>query len=64
MAIHHQLAQINIGRMIAPLDSPLIAGFVSQLGTINALAEQISGFVWRLQTEEGDATSVRAFEDP
>ena len=33
------LAQFNIGRLIAPLDDPRIAGFVSQLEPINALAD-------------------------
>lgn len=60
----YHLAQINVGRMIAPLDSPLVAGFVSQLDPINALADRSPGFVWRLQTESGNATSVQAFEDP
>jgi len=49
--------------MRAPLDSPVMAGFVSQLQAVNTLAEQSPGFVWRLQTPEGDATAVRAFDD-
>ena len=59
----YHLAQINIARMRAPLDDPLMADFVAQLAPINALAEQSPGFVWRLQSEEGDATSLRVFED-
>ena|GEM_PF-2175172 len=46
-----QLAQINIGRLIAPIDDPLIADFVAGLDPINALAEQSPGFIWRLQSE-------------
>lgn len=61
---HYHLAQINIARMVAPLDSPLMEGFVSQLAAINAVADASPGFVWRLQTPDGDATSVQAFEDP
>jgi hypothetical protein len=57
------LAQINVARMIAPLDDPLMAGFVAQLETINAQAEASPGFVWRLQSEAGDATSINAFDD-
>jgi hypothetical protein len=57
------LAQVNIARMVEPLDSPRLAGFVAALEPINALADGAPGFVWRLQTEEGDATSIRAFED-
>jgi Domain of unknown function (DUF3291) len=38
-------------------------GFRSQLERINAIADDSPGFVWRLQTAEGDATAIRAFED-
>ena len=54
-----QLAQINIARMRAPLADPIMADFVANLPPINALADTSPGFVWRLQTEEGDATAVR-----
>ena len=57
------LAQVNVGRLRAPLEDPLIEGFRSQLERINAVAEQSPGFVWRLQTPDGDATSIRPFED-
>ncbi|MFV3334186.1 DUF3291 domain-containing protein [Pseudomonas sp. NY15437] len=60
----YHLAQVNIAKARAPLDHPLMKGFVDQLDHINALAERSPGFVWRLQTEEGDATSIRVFEDP
>ena len=59
----YQLAQINIGRIRAPLSDPLMAGFVENLDRINAIADASPGFVWRLQTEEGNATAVRAYED-
>lgn len=59
----YQLAEINIGRMLAPLDDPLMAGFVEKLEEINALADRSPGFVWRLQSDEGDATSIRPYED-
>lgn len=59
----YHLAQINIGRLIAPLDDPQIAGFVARLEDINALADNAPGFVWRLQTDEGDATNLRPFGD-
>jgi hypothetical protein len=49
--------------MVAPLDDPVMAGFVEQLDFINSVADQSPGFIWRLQTEEGDATAIRAFED-
>jgi hypothetical protein len=58
-----QIAQINVARFRAPIDSPLIAGFVERLDPINALADGAPGFVWRLQTDQGNATSIHAFED-
>lgn len=57
------LAQVNIGRIRAPLGSPQLAGFVELLDPINALADRSPGFVWRLQTEDGNATSIHAFKD-
>jgi hypothetical protein len=57
------LAQVNLATLRAPLDSPELAGFVAQLEPVNALADQSHGFVWRLQTEDGDATAIRPFED-
>src|SRR5947199_3477586 len=59
----YQLAQINISRLIAPLDDPKIAEFVSQLEPINALADKAGGFVWRLQSESGNATDIAYNED-
>jgi Domain of unknown function (DUF3291) len=60
--IYH-LAQVNIARMQAPLSDPLMAGFVEQLDAINALADNSPGFLWRLQTLEGNATALRPYED-
>jgi hypothetical protein len=62
MAAHH-LAQVNVATLRAPLDGPELAGFVAQLEPLNALADQSPGFVWRLQTEDGDATAIRPFDD-
>ena len=63
MADGYQLAQLNVARLRGPLESPLLSGFVAQLAPINALADESTGFVWRFQTEQGDATSVRPFAD-
>jgi hypothetical protein len=57
------LAQLNVGRMVAPLDAPEIDGFRAQLDPINALADADPGLVWRLQTEAGNATDIRPTED-
>ena len=59
----YELAQLNIGIIKGPMDSPVMADFAANLARINALADGSPGFVWRLQTEAGDATSIRPFED-
>jgi hypothetical protein len=60
-----ELAQLNIGRALAPLDDPLMDGFVNRLAEINGLAELTPGFVWRLTDILGeDATGIRAYPDP
>jgi hypothetical protein len=59
----HHLAQFNVSRLLAPLDSPQLADFMAALEPLNQLADQAPGFVWRFQTGEGDATSVRPFDD-
>jgi hypothetical protein len=56
------LAQINIAK--AKMDSEIMKGFVDRLDEINQLADQFAGFIWRLQTEDGDSTGIRAFNDP
>jgi hypothetical protein len=58
------LAQVNIGRLLAPIDDPLIADFVAQLDAVNALADASPGFIWRLKDESGNATAIPAFDDP
>jgi len=57
------VAQVNIGRIVGPIDSPVMAEFVARLDEINALAERSPGFVWRLKTEDGDATAIRPYDD-
>lgn len=61
-SVDYVLAQVNVARLRAPLDSPLLADFVAGLDPVNATADAAPGFIWRLQTEDGNATSVRAFE--
>jgi len=60
----YHLAQINIARLIAPIDDPQIADFVGQLDQVNALAESAPGFVWRLQSTGGNATDIAYNDDP
>ncbi len=59
----YELAQLNIGIIRGPMDSPVMAEFAANLDRINALAEASPGFVWRLQTEDGNATAIRPFDN-
>ncbi|ANZ36859.1 hypothetical protein BBK82_13030 [Lentzea guizhouensis] len=58
-----ELAQVNISRLLAPLDSPQLAEFVAALDPVNAVADTAPGFRWRLQNEDGNATALRVFDD-
>ncbi len=58
-----QLAQINVGRLVAPKGDSRVQPF-DALDRINALADLADGFVWRLQTEAGDATDIQPTADP
>ncbi|MFC8196755.1 DUF3291 domain-containing protein [Streptomyces sp. NPDC057298] len=59
----YELAQVNISRLQAPLDSPQLKDFVDALDPVNAVADAADGFVWRLQSDEGNATDVSVFGD-
>jgi Domain of unknown function (DUF3291) len=59
----YELAQLNIAVMKEPLEAPSMADFVANLDRINALAEASPGFVWRLQSDEGNATAFRPLGD-
>ena len=57
----HHLAQLNIAKMKYSIESAEMADFVDNLENINLLADSSPGFVWRLQTEDGDATDIDFF---
>ncbi|WP_405916129.1 DUF3291 domain-containing protein [Streptomyces sp. NBC_00728] len=59
----YELAQVNIARPKAPLDSPQLKDFVEALDPVNAVADAADGFVWRLQGDSGNATDVRVLGD-
>lgn len=59
----YELAEVNIALAREPLDSQLLEGFMGALDAVNAKADVAPGFVWRLQTEDGDATAIRGFGD-
>ena len=59
----YQLAQVNIARPLAPIGSAPMQEFVDNLDPVNAVADASPGCVWRLQTPEGNATSLHVFGD-
>jgi hypothetical protein len=61
---HWHIAQLNIGRVLAPTDSPQLKEFMDALDRINAQADTSPGFVWRLQSESGNATDIQVSPDP
>jgi hypothetical protein len=64
MSDRFHLAQVNVSRLVAPLDAPELAGFVGRLDEVNALAEAAPGFVWRLKEDAtNNATGVPIYDD-
>lgn len=61
--VPYHIAQFNFACIRADLDDPIMEGFVSQLQYINGLADASPGFVWRLQTDKGDSTEIRPYDD-
>lgn len=57
------IAQLNIAKMLGPIDSPIMADFVANLERINAIADEAPGFVWRLKGEDDNATAIQVFDD-
>jgi hypothetical protein len=61
--MEYYLAQVNIGRILGPIDSPVMADFVANLNPINELAEKSNGFIWRLKDDTNNATSIKIYDD-
>ena len=59
-----ELAQINIGRLVAPDGDPRVQPFFDALERINAMADSAPGFIWRLQSDAGNATDIQSTADP
>jgi len=53
--MHRHLAEVNIGRVLGGPDDPRMADFFDNLARVNALAERMPGFVWRLKDDTGDS---------
>lgn len=59
-----QLAQINVARLRFPEGDERVADFFASLDRVNAAAERMPGFVWRLKDESGNATAISAYDNP
>ena len=62
--MNRHVAQLNIATLRHPIDDPRIGDFVDALPLVNGVGEQSAGYVWRLQSDSGDATDIRVFDDP
>ena len=61
------LAELNIGRLLAPTDDPRVAEFMANLDRINGLGKRMPGFVWMMEGsgEPGTGnTEVKLDGDP
>ncbi|MGX9353777.1 DUF3291 domain-containing protein [Roseobacteraceae bacterium S113] len=43
------LAELNVGRLLAPVDDPRVAEFMSNLDLVNGLGRRSPGFVWMME---------------
>lgn len=64
MSTGWHLAQVNIGRLVAPEGDPRVQPFFDALDAVNAIADASPGFVWRLVGEGNNATDLRPTPDP
>ena len=60
------LAELNIGRLLAPTDDPRVAEFMENLDRINGLGKRMPGFVWMSEgdTEGAGNTENYIGDDP
>jgi len=59
----YNLAQVNIAKMLAPMDDTIMQNFVNNLDRINEIAEQAEGFIWRLKDGEDYEKAAEVFKD-
>jgi hypothetical protein len=59
------LAELNIGRLLAPTDDPRVAEFMNNLDRVNGLAKRMPGFVWLMEGsgEPGTGNTENSLED-
>ncbi|MFN3846125.1 MAG: DUF3291 domain-containing protein [Paracoccaceae bacterium] len=44
-----QLAELNVGRLLAPTDDPRVADFMAALDRVNGMGKRMPGFVWMME---------------
>lgn len=49
MTQNMHLAELNVGRLVAPTDDPRVAEFMNNLDRINGLGKRMPGFVWMME---------------
>lgn len=60
-----QLAELNIGRLIAPKEDPRVADFMTNLDRINGLGKRMPGFVWMMEGDAGQRNTDTSIDgDP
>jgi hypothetical protein len=52
----HHLAELNIGRLLAPTDDPRVAEFMGALDRVNGMGKRMPGFVWMMEGSGGPNT--------
>lgn len=50
------LAQLNVGRLRAPVDDPRVAAFMGALDLVNGIGKRSRGFVWMMEGSGGAGT--------
>lgn len=59
------LAELNVGRLVAPVDDPRVAEFMDNLDRINGLGKRMPGFVWMMEGTAGAGNTDAAIDgDP
>ena len=61
----HQLAELNVGRLVAPTDDPRVADFMQALDRINGMGKRMPGFVWMMEGsgEPGTGNTENSIDD-
>ncbi|MEM9582495.1 MAG: DUF3291 domain-containing protein [Pseudomonadota bacterium] len=58
--IGYHLAELNIGRLAAPVGDPRVAEFIDNIDRINGLGKRMPGFVWMLEGSGGPGATDHA----